>query len=291
MGIQANLDSRIDAEASRILGALRSGSFAGRLNAIGDLRLRLKALRGEVEAIRLEDEPAYAQPRAECVSAKVRARQELKAHAHCVICQRVVASLFEYMSSKQYKLSVAATEQQQHAARSGFCAIHTWYYESVASPQGICLAYPPVLTAVAGRLRMLAHCAAASQSLVDGVAELLPTAVKCPACQLAGAVEKTAAREIVGALTESMPGGDPSPPPLCLVHLYTVLNARPGEEQARILLQAQASALERIAEDMRTYALKHDAIRRELMTNEENNAYRTALLRLVGHRYSGKGVL
>jgi GTP-binding protein EngB required for normal cell division len=290
-GVHGNLDAKIDAEASRILGALRGGSFAGRLNAIGDLRLRLNALRAEVEAIPLEEEPASAHPRAECVAAKVRARQTLKAHAHCIICQRVVASLFEYMSSKQYKLSVAAAEQQQHAASSGFCAIHTWYYESVASPQGICLAYPPVLAAVAGRLRMLAHSGASSQSLVEGVADLLPAAVKCPACQLAGAVEKTAAREIVGGLTESMPGGAPSLPPLCLVHLYTVLNAKPGEEQARILLQAQASVLERIAEDMRTYALKHNAVRRELATNEESNAYRTALLRLVGHRYSGRGVL
>jgi len=222
-------------------------------------------------------------------SVNVRDRYVPNAHAVCVICQRVVAALFEYMSAKQYSLSVNAGDQRQHALVSGFCSIHSWYYEALVSPQGICLGYPPLLDVIAGRLRSLASSAASLHSLVEGVAELLPTSVKCPACQLVGSVEKAAVRELVGGLTDGVPGARSSFPPLCLVHLYAVLNAKPGEEQSRCLVQAQADVFERIAEDMRTYALKHDAIRRELVTSKEHRAHRTAMLRLVGHRNSGKG--
>jgi hypothetical protein len=253
-----------------------------------DLRRRLGTLRTEVEAIPLEEPDAVQQDQVD-ESGKVRDQRVQNAYANCVVCQRVVAALFEYMSAKQCSLSVNMGDQQQHALASGFCSIHSWYYESVASPQGICLAYPPLLEVLAARLRSLASSAASLHPLVEGVAELLPTSVKCPACQLVGSVEKAAVRELVGGLTDGVPGARSSFPPLCLVHLYAVLNAKPGEEQSRCLVQAQADVFERIAEDMRTYALKHDAIRRELVTSKEHRAHRTAMLRLVGHRNSGKG--
>ena len=48
---------------------------------------------------------------------------------------------------------------------------------------------------------------------------------------------------------------------------------------------ASGSAFERLAEDMRMCALKHDATRRELMTDEERQGYQRALERLVGNRF------
>jgi hypothetical protein len=288
--LKADLVARIEAEASRVLGALRGEGIVGQINAIGDLRAPLNALRAEIEAIRLDEEAKPEEPQAEDVSGTVRAKQAQNARGDCLICQRVVAALFEDMSARQHQLSVKVAHQQQQGASAGFCAIHTWHYEALASPQGVCLAYAPILDAIAVRLRRLASCSASSDSLMNGVAELLPSSVKCPACQLVGTVEKSAAREIVGGLTDGTPGAAASFPPLCLFHLYAVLSAKPGAEQSRNLVQIQAGVFERIAEDMRTYALKHDAIRRELVTNEEHHAHRTALLRLAGNRKSGRGV-
>ncbi len=285
---RANFDTGIEAEASRLLNALPDETIGDHACAVADLRHRLDSLRAEFEATPLE-EPDTERPEPLDASVNVRDRYVPNAHAVCVICQRVVAALFEYMSAKQYSLSVNESEQRQHALASGFCSLHSWYYATIASPQGTCLAYPPLLDVMAARLRALANSAASSQSLVDGIAELLPTSVRCPACQLVGTLEKTSAKEIVGALTEGAPDAQSSFPPLCLVHLHAVLNAKPGTEQSRSLVQAQAGVFERIAEDMRTSALKHDAIRRELVTNEEHHAHRTALLRLVGHRNSGRG--
>ena len=50
------------------------------------------------------------------------------------------------------------------------------------------------------------------------------------------------------------------------------------------LLAAHASLLERTAEDLQRYALKHDALRRYLTSEEERRASQNALLLLAGHR-------
>jgi GTP-binding protein EngB required for normal cell division len=282
------LSAQIDGELSRLLHALQDEHIDDREGALDHLRQRLEAWRTEVEAISPEELDTMREEHMAGPSS-VQGDCFQDAHASCAICQRVVAALSEYMSAKQYALGVNAIDQRQHALGSGFCATHTWYYDTMASPQGICLAYPPLLDLMASRLRTLANSAASSHSLMDGVAELLPTSAKCSACQLVAAVEKTAAKEIVGRIAEAAPGDSDSLPPLCLVHLYAVLNTKPPEDQARSLVRIQARVLEQIAEDMRMYALKHDAIRRELVTNKERRAYRTALLRLVGQRNAGKG--
>jgi hypothetical protein len=42
--------------------------------------------------------------------------------------------------------------------------------------------------------------------------------------------------------------------------------------------------LEEISEDMRSYTLKRDALRRGLLNSHEKNAWRRALVQLVGER-------
>jgi hypothetical protein len=50
------------------------------------------------------------------------------------------------------------------------------------------------------------------------------------------------------------------------------------------LILRQAALLERLSEDMRRFALKHDGLRRYLASEEETNAADRALLILAGHR-------
>ena len=69
-----------------------------------------------------------------------------------------------------------------------------------------------------------------------------------------------------------------------IVHLRSVLQAGVPPEVANELLASEAEALERCARDMRMYALKHDAIRRELVTEEERNAYYRGLAWVAGEQ-------
>ena len=55
-------------------------------------------------------------------------------------------------------------------------------------------------------------------------------------------------------------------------------------EIAKQLLERGSLLLQRIAEDMQRYSLKHEALRRYLASDEERDAALKALLLLVGHR-------
>ena len=52
----------------------------------------------------------------------------------------------------------------------------------------------------------------------------------------------------------------------------------------RFLLSRQVQRLENIADDLQSYALKRDALRRGLLRPEEEYAWRPALVQLVGER-------
>jgi len=51
---------------------------------------------------------------------------------------------------------------------------------------------------------------------------------------------------------------------------------------SEFLLSHAAQRLEEDAEDMRSYALKHEALRRALQNRNEEDAYRRAIMRIVG---------
>ena len=50
------------------------------------------------------------------------------------------------------------------------------------------------------------------------------------------------------------------------------------------VVELPATLLERLSEDMARYALKHDAVRRYLASDEEETAAQRALLLVAGHR-------
>jgi hypothetical protein len=198
----------------------------------------------------------------------------------CPICVRIERALFDFMARYQYELSTEESEQRRHALRSGFCPLHTWQFEAVASPQGICSGYPVLLTLLAKKLRLLAGDSTSVLSIANGVRSLLPKETLCPACQLAARVEQGAARDIA----RQLPKDDQAAAGLCTFHLRAILLADPGLVHAKRLLLAQALAFESLAEDMQNYVLKHEAVRRHLSTNAERRAALAGLTRLAGRR-------
>jgi hypothetical protein len=55
-------------------------------------------------------------------------------------------------------------------------------------------------------------------------------------------------------------------------------------ESVRLLLGVHAQFLERLGEDAHRYALRHDALRRYLTSEEERRASQLLLLKLASHR-------
>jgi small GTP-binding protein len=198
----------------------------------------------------------------------------------CPICVRLERALRDFMAQRQYELSVSANEQRNHALRSGFCPLHTWQYEAIASPQGVCAGYSELLALYAKKIRLLAQDATSVQGMENGVRAMLPNAASCTACQLAASTEKAAAREIARQLS----GDAVSDSAVCAFHLRPVLMAGPALKAAVGLLLGEARIFERLAENMQNHILKHEAVRHHLATSAERGAAETGLAHLVGRR-------
>jgi hypothetical protein len=227
----------------------------------------------------LRMKPEHAEP-APMTFSGVTGNQRARSMSQCSICLRLEHTLWDFMARSQYDLSVNEADQRQHATRSGFCPLHTWQYETVSSPQGVCAAYPEVLMVFAKRLRLLAEDATSVQSIENGLRSILPKQSSCAACELMASDEKAAADELARRLRAD----DRTTPPLCAFHLRAVLEAEPGLEAAKRLVIEEARGFETVAEDMQNYVLKHTAVRHHLSTKAENHAAITGLSRLVGSR-------
>lgn len=71
---------------------------------------------------------------------------------------------------------------------------------------------------------------------------------------------------------------------LCLPHLRTISERLGNQELLCALIVDQTRAVERLAEDMRRYVLKHDGLRRALTSDEERRAARDGIAYVAGLR-------
>jgi GTP-binding protein EngB required for normal cell division len=198
----------------------------------------------------------------------------------CEVCKAVIEKTMKFLSRYQYDLSTRTGTQEQHARDGGFCPLHTWHYEQVTSPRGVCTAYPALLNRTAERLRDLASNGAGKR---ENRSSLL-FELHCPVCQVRWITEDRVVASIIDRTSESAERDRIAPSALCLPHLQLVLQRTKNESVRKFLLYRQAAFMERIAEDMQRYAIKYDALRRNLASLEEHNAYLQALQILVGHR-------
>ena len=197
----------------------------------------------------------------------------------CEVCRAVMGKTMKFLARYQYNLSTRPGTQEQHAKEGGFCPLHTWHYEQIASPRGVCTAYPALLNRMAIHLRSLATDGAAQTKFSSPL-----LASDCPACEVRWATED---QTVASILSRVIQVSDPSKlmlSALCLPHLQLILRRTENESFRKFLLNREAAIMERIAEDMQRYAIKHDALRRDLASTEEHDSYLQALQLIVGHR-------
>ena len=190
------------------------------------------------------------------------------ARQSCKVCVQMLDAVFRFMTSFQYEITHDEKVRSAHEQRGGFCPIHTWQYAEVASPQGVCQAYPGVLRHFSELIKT------AGEKGLNGT----PQGANCQACEIVSECEVSAVAAIAKAFSSQS-----SLPALCIKHCAEVVSKCPDPKLRQRLVLSEAESLERIAENMERYALKHEAIRRVLATEEELVADRAGLTRLVGH--------
>jgi small GTP-binding protein len=203
----------------------------------------------------------------------------------CEVCAYATRVLWDFLSTYQYDLAVKQSEQRGLALRGGLCHFHTWYYASLAAPRDICKGYPALLDHVAERLREAASSDGQGESLVTQIRTLLAAPGTCPFCAVRIKAEQEAIESIARRLGEDEGRTIDSLSTVCVPHFAMLAGVVHDRGALGKLMELEATICERLAEDMRRYGLKHDAIRRFLVTDEETRAAQRGLMLAAGHRH------
>jgi glutaredoxin len=272
--------------ALRLLLAADEPTLAALVASMSDLRARLMAgdLAGEAEQLQ-EQLGLPAIPPAEPAPASSMARHspahEALATSTCPICAYQSQALFDFFVQAQYDLVNSEAAKLRLAAERGFCQRHTWQFEQIASPQGISEGYARLIETTAQQLKRLAERDAEGAAVA--VAALLQREAACPACQVLEQAEAAGLQQFLAEIANAEGQARyQRSAGLCLGHLRTALLRLREGPVASFLVEVQAQRLEEIAEDMRAYVLKREALRRDLLNSEEKGAWRRALVQLAG---------
>lgn len=216
----------------------------------------------------------------------------------CPICRTLGQVLFAFFAKWQYQLATNPAAQRAFAVEHGLCPVHTWQLEEMASPQGISEGYAPLIASLAGELAHLLEFKV--EDVAAHVEKLLAGTETCAACRLVRETASEQVKQLLAHLATAEGCEDyASSVGLCLPHLQvTLAQLEDGENEtlesrmvAEFLLREQVRRLENLVDDLRSYTLKRDALRRGLLHHEESNAWRRALVLMVGERAARGGVM
>jgi GTP-binding protein EngB required for normal cell division len=282
------------------------GSALELRRAMESLRARLLAAT-PLSTARTAEEPLAADPHViEQVLAAGRSPAQKRAGGGqdsartrtCPICTAQGQALFAFFAQWQYTLATDTAAQRAFAAERGLCPVHTWQYQEMASPQGISDGYAPLIELVAVELTRLLECGV--ERAAAPLAALLASTATCAACRLVREIEASQVEHLLAQLVTAEGRADyASSAGLCLPHLQATLahvenragGIIEGRAVAVFLLRGQVRRLEDVADDLRSYSLKRDALRRGLLHQEEVDAWRRALVQLVGERAARGGAM
>ncbi len=200
----------------------------------------------------------------------------------CEVCEHVREVAFDFLCHYQYELSVSQDAQRRHAEMGGLCAGHTRQFAALAAPRGVCIGYPALLDHLSSRLKTAAAAMGDSGSRPFMRARLLPGTQSCILCRLCATAQAETIAGIAERFARDAQGALNSLSGICMAHLPDLVHALRAREDAQDLLVREAAILERLSEDMRRYATKFDAIRRQLASDEETEAAERALFLMAG---------
>jgi predicted GTPase len=200
----------------------------------------------------------------------------------CPVCNYLSDTAFNFFARWQYDLSSSEQTQRAFADELGFCSLHTWQLADISSVQGLSVGYPKLLERLANEF---SHLAASTQDLGSYLVKLKEQAKTCRVCSLLQEAERHYVARIAEILADQTGRqAYTTSQGTCLRHLDMLLSATSKPEVRQFLLAEAARHFEQWTEDMQNYAIKRDALRRELQHPGEEDAHLLALLHLAGHR-------
>lgn len=200
---------------------------------------------------------------------------------NCPVCQHLSDQIFDYLVHWQYKLSTDEATQKEWAAQHGFCPLHTWQLLAISSPHGASVGYSRFAVQIAQQLQELKG----HEHIEMQIKNLVPDIHSCKACAFLKETEANYIKQFLITIeTEDAQELYSHSQGMCLHHLSKVLEKIASGEMREFLLSHSVERFEQDEEDMRTFALKNDALRRALQNVNEQSAYRRFILRFAGDK-------
>lgn len=199
----------------------------------------------------------------------------------CPVCNHITAKVSRFFAHWQYQLSTEENAQAEFASELGFCPMHTWQLVSLSSPQGASIGYAKLFEKIAEKLKAAEH-QNIHANFIEG---MVRNSKNCRVCEFQRNVQQDYIDKLAKFVNE--PEGQNlyvSSQGACLRHLDRLLDNISSEETRLFLLMHAARAFETDVEDMRNYVLKRDALRRDLIHSNQEDAYRRSVIRFVGDR-------
>jgi GTP-binding protein EngB required for normal cell division len=196
----------------------------------------------------------------------------------CPVCGHLAQLLSDFLVKLQAQLARDPESRARFAADLGLCPLHSWQLEGLTSPHASSLAFAELSERVARELTL-------APDIRQGVHGLLRTSRTCRACLLLRQAE-TQDIQALAQLLQQASGREAyaRSDGLCLPHLGLLGPTVSDAGVLAFLVTKAQRLLEALAEDMRSYAVKHEALRRGLLNENESRAYRRAISLIVGRK-------
>ncbi|HET6188626.1 MAG TPA: dynamin family protein [Trebonia sp.] len=194
----------------------------------------------------------------------------------CQICHGMEEVLADRLRHDQFRLATQSADQAAHADSGGFCPLHTWQYAMLASPLGISAGSARLADSVADSLDSIAGNTGTVGEFFQATASLSQSG----ACSICAALAGHESRTVAELATQPEDAGEAA---LCLRHASLVLGGLRSPVTGQAILRRLSQALRRGSEDMRSYAMKREALQNSLVTREESHAHEEVLRLLAGH--------
>ena len=197
--------------------------------------------------------------------------------AGCPVCVAQSKAVFDDLVAWQARLARSEEAQAQFGAMRGFCAFHMWLLQQIGDPLSLSRALAPVIEAWVDDLDTVAE----EPSAAATVAAAQPRRRACPVCRSEREAGAQALHLAAAATVGPNESGDERL--LCMRHLAALL-ADATPEAVPPLARAHAAGLRSLGAQLRSYLAKREAARRQPATEDEQEAWRRALLFLAGAR-------
>ena len=152
----------------------------------------------------------------------------------------------------------------------------------MASPDGICTGYFPLLLSLSADLQALAASDTDIGTVRKWIVDWMGTKARCSASEIRAAAESDSLNRVISDIEAR---NQVSIPALCLPHLARLTMRIENTQTAKKLLASESAVIRRLAEEMQRYALRKESLRRDLITEEEELSYRFALQYLAGNKH------